>query len=136
MTWRRGQQERAERIQTRREMGLEPEVEEYANADDNDPFTTNLCVSRNEISLGTLPSSMVSLAYQWCKTKALTVGKKAKFTVNRGPNLKDFTRLNRSMVLVNQVCWQSGSGCGRGCAAAGVWALWPSGQCQNHVATR
>ena len=89
---RRGQQERAERIQTRREMGLEPEVEEYANADDNDPFTTNLCVSRNDIPLGTVPSSMVSLAYQWCKTKALTVGKKAKFSGNRGPNLKDFIR--------------------------------------------
>lgn len=42
VTGRRGQQEREERMQTRREMGLEPEAEEYANADDNDPFTTNL----------------------------------------------------------------------------------------------
>mmetsp|Transcript_16329 Transcript_16329/g.48953 ORF Transcript_16329/g.48953 Transcript_16329/m.48953 type:complete len:1001 (+) Transcript_16329:302-3304(+) len=41
---KRGQQEREERMQTRREMGLEPEAEEYANADDNDPFTTNLYV--------------------------------------------------------------------------------------------
>lgn len=87
---RRGQQERAERIQTRREMGLEPEVEEYANADDNDPFTTNLCVSRKYLmrnGSGTVPSSIVSLVYQWCKAIALTVrGKKAIFSGNRGPN--------------------------------------------------